>query len=198
MLIDGSCFIFQLISRSGIDCTNGGDYEDFAIYLAQFLHAFRASNIHLTIVLDGCDPEKKDSTAKSRMLKKQSENRKFFSHQPLSHMKQRPKPPAMMMELFRSVSRAFSNIEIVQSPFEGDPFTAKLAQELMTDGTLKYAGVMTNDSDFMVYESAGFVGQQQLTVQWNKELNAHQVFISRITPEMVAKVLGLPHKCVRN
>jgi hypothetical protein len=199
ILVDGSCFIFQLLSRSGLDCLNGGDYDEFVIYLSQFLHAFRNSNIYLTIVLDGCDPIKKEKTARMRMLKKASENRKFFTNSPLQKTKPKTRPPVMMMEIFRSVARSFDNIELIQSPYESDPHTARLAQEILPDTyppQLKYAGVLTNDSDFMIYDSAGFIGQSELTVVWSKELGKHQVFISRYTPEMVRKVLGLTHTCV--
>jgi hypothetical protein len=67
MLIDGHSFLFFLAGRSSIDFVHGGDHEEFVIYLSQLLHAFNDSSIHLDIIFDGCEIEKKKATIIERM-----------------------------------------------------------------------------------------------------------------------------------
>jgi hypothetical protein len=152
--------------------------------------------INLTIVLDGVVPDKKDKTSRQRKLKIASDMRKLFNNQPLQKITVKLMPLVMGTHLFRDVTRVFSNIEIIQAPYEADSYIGKLAQTYIP-GTYppqyKYFGVISNDSDFMVYDSAGFISQSHMQVRWNKKDEKYNIFISRYTPDMIRKVLGLTH-----
>lgn len=53
LVIDGCSLFFRLYFNHWLDQQHGGEYEEFALLLTQFLSALEACNIAPYVVLDG-------------------------------------------------------------------------------------------------------------------------------------------------
>ncbi|KAL0487785.1 asteroid [Acrasis kona] len=185
ILVDTNSFLFFLFEDSHIDFTNGGDHEQFVIYLNKIFKMFQ-NNSNITFVFDGCETDKKRQTILDRMNERMEKHSKH-----LSHTSERPviKPFLCSQELLIAVADTYKNIKCIQAPFEADPMLAEMAMERTPNGELLYAGVISSDSDFMIYPSNGLI--QQNSLRWETQQGSVKLKADIYTTSTVAKTLNL-------
>jgi NADPH-dependent 7-cyano-7-deazaguanine reductase QueF len=66
------------------------------------------------------------------------------------------------------------------------------------DNQYEYIGVLSGDTDFMIYASAGLIDQESLDLKYNHSLRKVEIFVNRFTPEIVSKALQLLDATVRH
>ncbi|KAJ3609079.1 hypothetical protein NHX12_023606 [Muraenolepis orangiensis] len=143
LIIDGCSLYFRLYFSHSLDQQHGGDYDAFSILLAHFLSALAACNVHPFVVLDGgMDPsDKKFSTLRERLRSK------IKDAESLSHGRHGSVLPILTREVFIQVLRQ-RGVPLVQCPAEADWEIACLAHQWNCP-------VLTNDSDFYIYDLPG-------------------------------------------
>lgn len=80
--------------------------------------------------------------------------------------------------------REFKNVTIIQSPYEADQFIAKMSQ------SDKFFGILTNDSDFLIYDTPGMIPLEHLFFKGN------EIILRKFTSEKIAEILGIPKEVV--
>ncbi|KAM3597110.1 uncharacterized protein V6R79_026150 [Siganus canaliculatus] len=143
LVIDGCSLFFRLYFNHGLDQQHGGDYDAFACLLTHFLSALAACNIQPYVVLDGgIDPSgKKFPTLRQRLQSKIKEA------DSLSHGRSGSVLPILTRGVFIQVLIQ-RGVPLVQCPFEADREIACLAHQWKCP-------VLTNDSDFFIYDLPG-------------------------------------------
>ncbi|XP_017281905.1 protein asteroid homolog 1 [Kryptolebias marmoratus] len=143
LVIDGCSLYFRLYFNHGLDQQHGGDYDAFSSLLTQFLSVLAACNIQPFVVLDGgMDPsDKKFSTLRQRL---QSRIREADS---ISRGSNGSILPILTRAVFIQVLIE-RGIPLVQCPAEADWEIACLAHQWNCP-------VLTNDSDFFVFDLPG-------------------------------------------
>ncbi|KAL0479076.1 hypothetical protein AKO1_007953 [Acrasis kona] len=188
LVVDMNSIMFSLFLKSGFDSYSGGDYEQQLLYLTQFLENVEKSGVHLVLVIDGCTPTKKEKTYKERRVRQAKECAKVFEKAQIyqKYTATTLKPSEFFKYLFLMAARQFKNITIMSAPFEADPLMAKIAQERV-GGQFKHMGVVTSDSDFMIYDSAGLVEPSCF-----KSINSNppETIIKRVTPKMMLPLVA--------
>ncbi|XP_038144568.1 protein asteroid homolog 1 [Cyprinodon tularosa] len=146
LVIDGCSLFFRLYFNHQLDQQHGGDYDEFACLLNQFLSALQACNIQPYVVLDGgMDPsDKKFATLRQRLQSKIKEA------DSISHGRRGSVLPILVGKVFIQVLTQ-RGIPLIQCPAEADWEIACLARQWNCP-------VLTNDSDFYIFDlPAGYL-----------------------------------------
>lgn len=87
------------------------------------------------------------------------------------------------------VLQSFDNITMHMSPYEADPYIAKLAQR-RKDGKYEYFAVISNDSDFFVYNTPGYIPVDEIQFEKRKDGKV-EIICRRFTATRIAYSLGI-------
>lgn len=187
ILFDGFALLFHLFESKNLNefplCwLNGGDYLVIASRIVQYLKAWtKFKQVKLQIIFDGCQEEKKLATTAKRKQAYIDLNKFLFQYhkKPTRYesngMRTCVLPPfAKQAFLFAAKSFPEDQIEIIQSPYEADFLLAKLA----SDGK---CFVVTNDSDFFIFPSAGCITLRDIEFRGNMD-----IWLACTTNEMLA------------
>jgi len=185
LVVDGNSLIYQLYADSGLDWVNGGEYELFAKFLYEFLNAFKQNDILMTIVFDGIEESSKNDTKIDRSNDKIEHNKKISELYPNTQVgdKKLRITPLLKFISFDIFSK-FSNITLIQSPFEADPYIAKISQEI------KAFGVITSDSDFMILDTNGFIPCDSIKIE--KKEDSFEITVAKKEIKSIATTLHVP------
>ncbi|ORX75078.1 hypothetical protein BCR32DRAFT_272146 [Anaeromyces robustus] len=179
LVIDANSFYFYFASKiNWLSC----DYSNFIEYLKFYVRIFLSiKNIkNIFFILDGIEPYKKINSGTSLKRAKSKDKRIFNKirhnlinnnirdnscNRIIAHSPFYPPPLCILVYMIelRKISKNLKdysfpiNFKIVQAEYEADVIVAKYAR--------KYDGfILGNDSDYLIYESPGYIPLDNITL----------------------------------
>lgn len=208
------------------------DGLEFANSIVQYLWPFTCRGVDLTIVMDGMlDMQKKLATRMSRRTYAWASIRRLLlqgraksvayktpwhkgSHGTDCHawieLEKRTAGrqilPQRAMDIMIIILRMLDNITLLCAPYEADPYIAHLVKQsfLERDSDKTFRGVVTNDSDFLIYgcdlgmgeihrrKYLGYIPYDQVRMNCN-ENDEFEIYVKGVTPHALARMLRLRH-----